>query len=129
MCPTSGRLTGNRRFGADGIAPAVGVLVTVFLSMQLVDAPRVAVILAATAFGMLGLFEDLIGTPVRTRFCLQLACAVVALPWLLSGLEGTLLWQGALTGAVVLWILGYVNAFNFMDGIDGISVLQAVVAA
>ncbi len=29
---------------------------------------------------------------------------------------------------VVVWIVSYVNAFNFMDGIDGISVAQAVVA-
>ena len=66
--------------------------------------------------------------PRAHAFCLQLACAVVALPWLLSGFEGTLLWQGAFTGAVVLWVLAYINAFNFMDGIDGISVAQAVVA-
>ncbi len=29
----------------------------------------------------------------------------------------------------VLWIVGFINAFNFMDGIDGIAGLQATVAA
>src|SRR5690606_15026464 len=34
----------------------------------------------------------------------------------------------ALAGAAAVWIVAYVNAFNFMDGINGISVAQAAVA-
>src|SRR5207248_1189863 len=58
----------------------------------------------------------------------QLAAAILALPWLLHGLSGGWSWQVLFSAGVALWLVAYVNAFNFMDGIDGISVAQAAVA-
>jgi UDP-N-acetylmuramyl pentapeptide phosphotransferase/UDP-N-acetylglucosamine-1-phosphate transferase len=39
-----------------------------------------------------------------------------------------MLWQAAFSCGVLLWLVAYTNAFNFMDGINGISVAQVVVA-
>ena len=37
-------------------------------------------------------------------------------------------WKSTLVVVVLVWIVGYVNAFNFMDGIDGLAASQAIVA-
>ena len=47
---------------------------------------------------------------------------------MLTGLHGSVVWQGAVVAGTVLWLVAYTNGFNFMDGIDGISVAQATVA-
>src|SRR5262249_3675175 len=64
---------------------------------------------------------------VRRRFAVQIAIASSTTVWL--SLEVT---AGAavvfIAFAILVWIVGYVNAFNFMDGINGISVAQIVAA-
>src|SRR2546430_8075231 len=80
----------------------------------------VAVAVPLLLFGAIGLAEDVRGVPIRTRFALQFAAGAVS--------------AVALTGrplAVVglaIWLTGYANAFNFMDGVNGISAVHAVVA-
>jgi UDP-GlcNAc:undecaprenyl-phosphate GlcNAc-1-phosphate transferase len=79
---------------------------------------------AALAFGLIGLTEDLFGIPPLRRFLLQsVAGSVVAVLLAASGVTPLLL-----VSLVGLWIVSYTNAFNFMDGIDGISAAQALVA-
>jgi len=111
-----------------GLAPAVGIVVAVLLSAQVVGAPRFALLMAVGAFGLIGLTEDLIGIPVAVRFGLQVAAALVATRWLFPDPSGTVLSNLLLGAGVVMWVLAYVNAYNFMDGIDGMSVAQALVA-
>lgn len=36
-------------------------------------------------------------------------------------------WPLVVLGAAWLWVTGYINAFNFMDGINGLATIQAVV--
>src|SRR6202020_2344353 len=64
----------------------------------------------------------------RLRFGIQLVVAVIASCWAFH-----LSWPAS-AGAVllatvgVIWIVGYVNAFNFMDGINGLAGAASVVA-
>ncbi|MEZ5411898.1 MAG: hypothetical protein R2761_27940 [Acidimicrobiales bacterium] len=86
-----------------------------------------ALAVAATAFAALGLRDDLRGLQATTRLIAQLALSagfgLVALDkatWLVG-----LLAVAAMTG----WLVLFVNAFNFMDGINGISAATTTIIA
>lgn len=106
------------------LAVALGLLVadleTTFISVALI---------AALAYALIGFWDDLADVPVGVRLLLQLGVALVSARWLISdGFEATL---GLATGSLVLatiWIVGYTNAFNFMDGINGIAAAQMAIS-
>lgn len=77
---------------------------------------------AMLLFAAIGLLEDVCGVPVPTRLALQLAVGLVAALLLVP--------QAAVVpvALVALWLTGYVNAFNFMDGVNGISAMHAALA-
>ena len=92
-------------------------------------APRVGrILLPALAVAVLGVVDDLRGVRARTKFLVQVAAAAslyalgfriatVNLPWgahLDLGLAGGLL-------LTVFWIVAVTNAFNFIDGMDGLA--------
>lgn len=89
------------------------------------DEPTVALVLLITALcALVGLAEDVRGIPVVPRFgLLLLACAPLGL--LPNGSPGTRALLGLLA---VAFALAFVNAVNFIDGINGISVAQGLVA-
>ncbi len=79
-------------------------------------------------------WDDLRPLPNWTRFAVHLLAAGIALlsigPW------QPIIWPyivqldlGWLSGLITcLWIVGLINAYNFMDGIDGLAACQAIVA-
>lgn len=85
-----------------------------------------AIALAATVFGLVGLVEDLVGIRALHRLAVQFAAGAFAAAFLLHGLTGPLLWKSIFAAGTVLWLVAFVNSYNFMDGINGISVAQAV---
>jgi UDP-GlcNAc:undecaprenyl-phosphate GlcNAc-1-phosphate transferase len=111
-----------------GMAPALAATAAVLYGHELTGDLLVGLLVAALLYGAIGLVEDLRGVPALPRLAAQLAAAVAVLPWLLADLTGPSVWQLAFGAGVVLWLASYVNAFNFMDGINGISVAQVVVA-
>lgn len=117
-----------------GIAVAAGCLAaaaaasTTTATTGLTGDARTAILLAAVAFGAIGLVDDLRGIPAVIRLATQLAAAAATAPWLLRDLTGPGLWQLVFAVGTVVWLAAYVNAFNFMDGINGISAAQAIVA-
>jgi UDP-GlcNAc:undecaprenyl-phosphate/decaprenyl-phosphate GlcNAc-1-phosphate transferase len=86
-----------------------------------------ALAVAAVGFGLLGLADDLWSPPVEQRFALQCLIALATLPWILDGLSGPSVWQVGVALGVWSWLVAYVNAFNFMDGINGLAAEQAIV--
>jgi UDP-N-acetylmuramyl pentapeptide phosphotransferase/UDP-N-acetylglucosamine-1-phosphate transferase len=102
--------------------------VALFTSSTVVGPYRTSLAVVAFGFGAIGLIEDIHGIPPLRRLTLQTLIAIAALPWLLDGLHGGVAWQVLFAIGTVAWLLAYVNAFNFMDGINGISVAQALVA-
>jgi UDP-N-acetylmuramyl pentapeptide phosphotransferase/UDP-N-acetylglucosamine-1-phosphate transferase len=113
-----------------GIGLATGTLVVLAIShTDLVGSAGLALLIAGLGFGAIGFVDDLTSALVVTiRLMLQLvvAAAVVAVLWEHTS-QGALL--AALAGALAtLWIISFVNAFNFMDGINGISCAQTIVA-
>jgi UDP-GlcNAc:undecaprenyl-phosphate GlcNAc-1-phosphate transferase len=108
------------------VAPAVGALVAVLSAPLLTPNHRWAVVVAAGLFGVMGLVEDIVGVRALHRLAVQFAAAAFAGVFLLDGLTGPALWRAIFAAGAVFWLVAFVNAYNFMDGIDGISVAQAV---
>ncbi|NNJ60661.1 MAG: UDP-phosphate glycosyltransferase [Dactylosporangium sp.] len=105
-----------------GVAVVAGVLAGLAL------APEALLVLGVPILGLalLGLAEDLRGVTVRARLVVQAtigvaAGAIVVLDRPLTA--GTVLVAGGIGG----WCVAYVNAFNFMDGVNGISSAHAIV--
>lgn len=87
-------------------------------------------------FALIGLVEDVRGTGVVTRLSLQLVCGIVAAATVLDAATRTSPATGADATAVIrvvivlgaaVWLAGFTNAFNFMDGVNGISAAHAIV--
>lgn len=110
-----------------GLAPALGVAAA---WSCVAIAGGVVPLGAATMFGVslacaaVGFTEDVHGLSVKVRLALQLAIGV-SLGLIATELAGRSLWWGPL---VAIGFAGYVNAANFMDGVDSISALHGVVA-
>lgn len=83
-----------------------------------------ALLLAIVTLAVVSFVDDLRGLPARLRFAVQLSAALAAV-LLLGEVELSVM---AITIAAIggLWIAGYTNAFNFMDGINGIAGIQAL---
>jgi len=74
----------------------------------------------------LGLFDDLKGISVKSRLVVQLLlAAALAAGGLRPSLGFLPPWLAAIVG--ILWIVGITNAFNFLDGLDGLSTGIALV--
>ncbi|MEX2394064.1 MAG: glycosyltransferase family 4 protein [Actinomycetota bacterium] len=86
------------------------------------------IVVAGVALGSIGLAEDLRGVSAWTRFLLQSAAAALSAAWLLRDLSGPSWWRIIFAIGTLVWIVAYTNAFNFMDGINGISVAQSAIA-
>ena len=89
-------------------------------------------ILGAVFVAAIGLIDDLVSLRSSVRFLGQI---LVALFWIAvcnqaqPGLLSVPMLPGAIVVAfLVVWIAGMINAYNFMDGIDGIAGSQGVVA-
>ena len=111
-----------------GTAVAVGALVALALTPDLGAPVRLAMAAAATLFGLIGLAEDLAGIRPLRRLAVQFGVAGIAGSLLFEPQLGPRNWGLLITTGVILWLVAFANCFNFMDGIDGISVCQSTVA-
>ena len=122
-----------------GMAIVVGVLVPYFVFhvitgrplMQGIPDARAAILMVlGVTIALVGLVDDKWSMPPRVKLGCQ---AVVAfLVWRLTGLGFRSLWPmlPAWCDAVmtVCWIVGAINAFNLIDGLDGLATGLAFIA-
>jgi hypothetical protein len=115
----------------------IGIVVVAVIGGAIVAGrePRVWILLAAFLLvAIVSLRDDLKPLRARTRFAVQIAAAAIIIAgcgyWQTIVIAGNEIPLG-IAGIVLtaIWIVGVTNAFNFMDGIDGIAGGQAVVAA
>ncbi len=127
------------------ITAATAMLVALGLGAFRVDPPHQRFVVALFAGGTivfgLGLYDDMRGTRVRTKLLAQCVAAFVV--YALGTRVDVLTLGGAVgvnTGMLslpltIFWIVGVTNAFNLIDGLDGLAsgialvVLAAVMAA
>ena len=108
-----------------GIPVAAGLLVAAAL---IGGANAVVFGFAVAAFGLLGFAEDLRELPPGRRLIWQAAGGAVVAIVLVSGLAAPTVTVVLLAVLGTAWITGFVNAFNFMDGVNGISGAHALIA-
>ena len=108
-----------------GGAPiAVGLVVAALL---IHGTTAVMFAIAVAAFAAIGFADDLGSLPARRRLAMQ-GLASLAIAVVLARRTGL---PPALMAAAVIvftvWLIGFVNAFNFMDGVNGISAAHALI--
>ncbi len=88
----------------------------------ILDAELLSIAVCALALMLAGALDDTRGLSSRVRLALQLICAlvIVAAGVRLNLLPGT---AGMIVNVAlsVLWIVGITNAYNFIDGLDGLA--------
>lgn len=108
-----------------GIPVAAGLLV----AAGLIGGADAAVFgFAVAAFGLLGWAEDLHGLPPARRLIWQAAGGAMVAIVLVSSLAESTVKVLLLAALCMVWITGFVNAFNFMDGVNGIAGAHALIA-
>lgn len=90
-------------------------------------------LIPALVIGFVGVLDDMQPLRATLRLVIHIGVAV-AITWMLGPLQalaipgyGEISLGGAAWPLTVIWIVGLTNAFNFMDGIDGMAGLGAVV--
>ena len=81
------------------------------------------------AFAAVGLADDVRSRPPALRLAAQVVLAALGVAGVLWAAATTpSWWSPALAPVAVVFVAGFVNAFNFMDGVNGISGGTAIVA-
>lgn len=109
----------------------VAVFSALLLSLLLAGPPLpwagVGLLVTTALLSLMGLADDLVHLGVRLRLGIYALAASMTAFWLCSSLQTPSDW--AFAGLAALWILAFMNLFNFMDGIDGLAALQALSAS
>jgi UDP-N-acetylmuramyl pentapeptide phosphotransferase/UDP-N-acetylglucosamine-1-phosphate transferase len=111
-----------------GIAVGIGATTALLTASAMPARPWIRVAVAACSFGVVGLLDDLFSVPALWRLAFQVAAAAVVISWLVPSSGRSPILQVGVLALAAMWLVSYVNAYNFMDGINGISVVQALVA-
>lgn len=115
-----------------GLAVVAGTVIglsAAVLSGALWDG-RIALLIALMlGFGALGLADDLGDLSARVRLLAQAAGGLVAGVAIAAAGMGDGVPLLVVLPLTALWIVAFVNAFNFMDGINGISGVSSAIAA
>lgn len=104
----------------------VAVTAAVVVALSLLPPARVLAV-PVLLCAVIGLVEDVRGLPIRSRLLAQVVVGVGTGLLLLSPDLPVAVRVAAVAG-VAVWLTAFVNAFNFMDGINGISALCAILA-
>jgi UDP-GlcNAc:undecaprenyl-phosphate GlcNAc-1-phosphate transferase len=115
---------------AGGIAIYFGVLAGLLADPQIFG-PYLIILTASTMIFILGLLDDMKGLSARIRLFVQIfAALLVTLFCDRVNFFPPCLWGDFLEILVsVVWVVGITNAFNYLDGLDGLAAGSAVINA
>ncbi|MDI6101299.1 hypothetical protein QLQ12_22035 [Actinoplanes sp. NEAU-A12] len=104
----------------------IAIVMALVAALSIDETTRVFVV-PLLLFGGIGLLEDLRGASIPVRLSLQCGAGVVAAAALtVPGHLGPA-WTVVFPLAT-LWLVGYANVFNFMDGLNGMSAANAILS-
>lgn len=92
-------------------------------------------VFSAVAITIVSFFDDAAGVSYLTKLATQIICAAVCLAFGLVIDQVPVPFHGYVVlgwvgyPVTLLWIVGMTNAFNFMDGLDGLAAGTAVIAS
>ena len=118
-----------------GMAMAGGAFLLVFCGFPLQWGVTSVMLSAALGIGVVSFYDDIKSVGAAIRFGCHSVAAIAALVALHVSSLGLGMDSVGVSWAAValvwllcfLWIVGYTNAFNFMDGINGLAAGQAIV--
>lgn len=111
-----------------GAAVYFGFILGVLLDFK-AQIPFLPLLIGATFILILGLINDIRPISAKTRFFCQ---TLIALTVVLAGVRVSFLPRGLLGDAfeifiTVFWLVGVTNAYNYLDGLDGLAAGSAVI--
>lgn len=126
------------RLGGAAFMPVVFLAVVRLIPDSSVGGLSWLVVVGAVAIYIVSVIDDVRPLSTGVRFVVQFAVAALFLVAALDPLAGSSRVSAAAVPAwlqpaslcywlLVLWFVGLINVYNFMDGIDGIAGLQAVI--
>jgi UDP-N-acetylmuramyl pentapeptide phosphotransferase/UDP-N-acetylglucosamine-1-phosphate transferase len=119
-----------------GLAIMLGILTGVIAARSLTLNPTGALVSGSIVLGAVSIYDDLQPLPRGFRLLTQVVVAILVLAVThlsLGAIElpyiGTIHREIAAIPIAVFWVVGVTNAYNFMDGINGIASLEAMICA
>lgn len=117
-CERSSHTTVTPRGGGIAVVAAAAAALAMTPSARVFAVPLLL-------FAAIGLVEDLRGVSVPARLALQLAAAAATVILVQPG-HRTAVAGIAVVAVGTVWLTGYTNAFNFMDGVNGIATAHTI---
>jgi UDP-N-acetylmuramyl pentapeptide phosphotransferase/UDP-N-acetylglucosamine-1-phosphate transferase len=115
-----------------GIAIALVALGGLLIVGRTIPSLVICVAAPVLAIAAISFTDDLIAVRVQARLAVQASASLLALAWLLfltsPGFTSVDFRSILEFGFGAIWVVGYTNVFNFMDGINGLAGFQAVVS-
>lgn len=117
-----------------GYALFAGLIAGVAIGGSMTIEGWLPVLGGVSAIAVMGAIDDLIGLRESRKLILQIVVATgvsLATGWVLRSVElgGYSISSGYALGLAItlLWLVGYTNAFNFMDGVNGMAATHAAI--
>jgi UDP-N-acetylmuramyl pentapeptide phosphotransferase/UDP-N-acetylglucosamine-1-phosphate transferase len=105
-----------------GVAVGLSMLTGIVLSSRNIGQVEIVLLAGATVLGVVGFCDDVRGLDARLRLVMQATVAAIGAAVVARSFDP----HAVTVAAVIVLLVGFTNAFNFMDGINGISALFAI---
>jgi UDP-N-acetylmuramyl pentapeptide phosphotransferase/UDP-N-acetylglucosamine-1-phosphate transferase len=107
-----------------GLAILIGIIGTAVATSIVRDRALLAMLVGAVALSGVALVDERRALPRLARFVAQIAVATVV-----ASAGDLMLDLGPFGPAItVIWIVGVINVYNFMDGANGLASMQGIIA-
>ena len=113
-----------------GLAIYAGFFLAIMLNIHLLR-EHFALLIAASLIFLLGLIDDMRGLSAKFRFIVQFIAGLIVVIWgeRISFFPPGVLGNLAEMVITLIWLVGVTNAFNYLDGLDGLACGSAVIKA
>jgi UDP-GlcNAc:undecaprenyl-phosphate GlcNAc-1-phosphate transferase len=115
-----------------GLAVALAFAGAILLSENSFPHKYKIVMVAGAIIALVGLLDDIIGIPAKIRLIVQFFLAL----WVIDNEISLRLfptyetWGQILNSSLtIIWIIGFTNAYNFIDGLDGLAAGMGIIIA
>ncbi|MBU1998979.1 MAG: undecaprenyl/decaprenyl-phosphate alpha-N-acetylglucosaminyl 1-phosphate transferase [Candidatus Omnitrophica bacterium] len=107
-----------------GLAIYIGLCAGLFLNYSLLK-PYLALFICSSLILVLGLIDDVRGLPAHVRLICEFGITIILITFIpearISFLPPTILGDLLEVCVTMIWIAGVTNAYNYLDGLDGLA--------
>lgn len=129
--PDSRKIHDNPTPLLGGIAVFLSFSISLLLNGVFLPGMKV-LLLGSTLIFLMGLIDDIRPLPALLKLCVQVLISLLVILW--GNIQLTFFYQASWAALLnvpltVLWLVGLTNAFNFLDGIDGLAASLSIITA